>query len=264
MGKYATIISAFWQRALTYRFTVVAYRVGDVLNMLFLIILWHAIFAGQDLVRGYTLQEMITYVIMGNFLVLFARTYQVEFVSSRIKDGRLTMFLVKPMHFLYFMTVSTFGRIAMLIVFSMLVQFPLMLFFRESIIWNTDINTWLVIVPMLSLAFLTELMISYLVASIAFWTDEVAGLHDTISKLRRIFAGDLFPLSFLPAIMIQASFLLPFAYAFFVPTQLYLNKISIETGLRGLAIQVFWVLALFIILRFVWNKGLKRYEGVGI
>jgi ABC-2 type transport system permease protein len=264
MGKYAIIISAFWQRALTYRFTVVAYRIGDVLNMLFLIILWQAIFAGQDLVRGYSLQEMITYVIMGNFLVLFSRTYQVDYLANNIKDGRLTMFLVKPMHFLHFLAVSTFGRIAMLIIFSVLVQLPLMLFFRESIIWNTSLATWIVIVPMLTLAFLTELMISYLIASIAFWTDEVAGVYDAIGKLRRIFAGDLFPLSFLPALMVQVSFMLPFAYAFFVPTQLYLNKISIETGLKGLAIQVIWVVVLFFVLRFTWNKGLKRYEGVGI
>jgi len=34
--------------------------------------------------------------------------------------------------------------------------------------------------------------------------------------------------------------------------------------IRGLGIQILWVAILYLLSRFVWRRGVKRYEGVGI
>jgi ABC-2 type transport system permease protein len=120
------------------------------------------------------------------------------------------------------------------------------------------------IFAMVLLAFITELFISFLVGLIAFWTDEIDGIFDSIIKLRTIFAGAYFPINILPLFFVKLSYALPFAYSFFVPTQLYLNKISLLDGLRGIFIQIAWIVMLYLIIKLVWRCGLKKYESVGI
>jgi ABC-type uncharacterized transport system permease subunit len=46
--------------------------------------------------------------------------------------------------------------------------------------------------------------------------------------------------------------------------QLYLKKIDLITGLKGLGVQIIWIIILYFIIKLVWNRGLKKYEGVGI
>lgn len=56
----------------------------------------------------------------------------------------------------------------------------------------------------------------------------------------------------------------PFAYIIFAPTQVYLGKINLAEGLKYVFIEIIWLVALYFIIKIVWHKGLKKYEGVGI
>ncbi|MFZ2969740.1 MAG: ABC-2 family transporter protein, partial [Minisyncoccia bacterium] len=134
----------------------------------------------------------------------------------------------------------------------------------DKVIINFNLGMIAVLLAMIFLAFIIEWQISYLVGLIAFWTDEVDGIYTTVTQVRKFFAGGYFPLSLLPAFFVNLSFALPFAYSFFIPTQLYLGKIGIETGIQGLFVQIIWIILLNFIIKLVWQRGLKRYEGVGI
>jgi ABC-2 type transport system permease protein len=108
------------------------------------------------------------------------------------------------------------------------------------------------------------MLLSFLIGLIAFWTDEVSGIESTYERLKKFFSGGYFPLSLLPPSFLNLSYALPFAYSIYVPSQLYLNKLDIGTGLRGIGVQVTWILILFGVIHVVWKRGLRRYEGVGI
>lgn len=105
---------------------------------------------------------------------------------------------------------------------------------------------------------------SYLIGLVAFWTDEVDGLYATHERLRKIFSGGYFPISILPVFFVNLSYALPFAYSFFVPAQLYLKKIDLAAGIRGIFVQITWIIVLYFLSNWVWRRGLKRYEGTGI
>ena len=135
---------------------------------------------------------------------------------------------------------------------------------KFTLVFPFDSVYLLVIFIMLVLAFVTELLLSYLVGLIAFWTDEVDGLYRTIERVEKFFSGGYFPLSILPAGFVNASFLLPFAYSFYVPAQLYLKKIDLATGLKGILVQLAWIVLLYGLVRVVWERGLRKYEGIGI
>lgn len=269
MNKFLSIVSFSWQRVLTFRFTVFMYRFGEVIESLVLCFMWLAIYAnagvdGAQLIKGFTIDEMVTYVFIGTIFINFTRSFASSTISRDIFDGTLSMSLVRPISYIRYVFYDRLGSTSFVILVGIIGQTIAMLFFMDHIIANTDYRYWLIIVPMLALAFMTEYFINTLVGFIAFWADDVDGLFSTLDRIRRFFSGGYFPLSILPAIVGTISMLLPFAYTFYVPTQLYLKKISLLEGVKGLGIQVVWVFVLYGIVKFVWYKGIRKYEGVGL
>lgn len=264
LKKYLTIIKTQIQRGITYRFTILAYRIGEIMEIIFLIFMWSAIYSEQDLIKGYTLPEMITYILVGNLITVFVRNFLADWIAREIKDGKLSLFLIKPIQYFRYIVCVELGRVTMPFIMSFISQIIVIFFFLDKIILNFDLRYLALILVMIILAFITELLISYLIGLVAFWTDEVSGLYLTISRIKKIFAGGYFPLSLLPAVFVNISLALPFAYSFFVPTQLYLKKLDFSTGLKGIVVQIVWIILLYGIIRLVWKRGLRKFEGVGI
>ncbi len=264
MKKFLAIIKVFWQKSLTYRFTVLAYRVGEIGETLALILMWSAIYNGQKTIGALTLPEMITYILIGNFFNAIIRNFLSGLIARDIKEGRLSIFLIKPMRYFDYILIQEIGRISFVTIMSMFSAALVIIFFINTFIWNFDIAYFSVIIVMVTLAFVSELLIAYLVGLIAFWTDEVDGIYSTIDRIKKFFSGGYFPISLLPVTFVQISFFLPFAYSFFVPAQLYLKKIDLSVGLKGLLVQIIWIVALYGIINTVWTRGLKKYEGIGI
>ncbi len=264
LNKYTTLINIMWQRGLAYRFTIFAYRIGEIAEMLVLLLMWSAIFTGTSTIQGYTLNEMLTYILFGNLVNTITRNFAAAGIGRDIKDGRLSLFLLKPMKHVRYALASEIGRASLPFVLSLITQLLVVLLFHDKFLYNTDPVTLLVILGMILLAFLLEFELSYLAGLIAFWTDEVDGLYTTMERVKKFFSGGYFPLSLLPATFITVSFALPFAYSFFVPAQLYLKKIDLSMGLKGLGVQLLWIVVLAMIIRVVWKRGIRKYEGVGI
>jgi ABC-2 type transport system permease protein len=226
--------------------------------------MWTAIFQNTPIIAGFTVKEMITYLLIGYLFQVMVRNFLADVIARDIKNGTLSMYLIQPMSYFSFVLIKEIGRISVATILSMLSQLLVILLFYQQIIFNFNPLYLATIFIMLIFAFLSELLISYLIGLIAFWTDEVEGIYSTTNSLKKFFSGGFFPLNLLPHTFLTISFLLPFAYSFYVPTQLYLNKLSIQQGFQGLFIQLIWIGILLAVIKLVWNAGIKRYEGVGI
>ncbi len=253
-----------WARSLTHRVSIISYRAGELVEILFLIVMWTALYHDQALIGGYTLPEMITYVLIGNLVTIVTRNFLSDFMAHEIRDGTLSIFVVKPLTYFRYAMTREFGRVSLPFVFSLVTQVLLIAVFFKHLVAFSSFAHILLFVLMVVLAFVIELLIAYLVGTIAFWTDEVDGIYTTISRLKRFISGGYFPLSLLPIVYVKISLALPFAYSFFVPTQLYLGKISIREGLIGIGVQCIWIMLLYLFICLVWRRGTRRYEGVGI
>jgi ABC-2 type transport system permease protein len=264
MKKYVTIVKIMWQRALTYRFSVFAYRLGEILEVIILVMMWSAIYGGQTTIKGYTLREMITYILVGNIISVIVRNWMSGKVADEIRNGYLSVFLVKPINYFWDMFFREIGRISFALFISTFTQMFIAFLFINKLIINKDTSYILIIVLMVFFAFIIELLISYSIGLMAFWIDEVDGVFTSLDRLKKFLSGGYFPLTLLPAIYVKIGYALPFAYSFFVPTQLYLKKISLKEGFVGLLIQMIWIFLLYLLIKLIWSKGIKRYEGVGI
>ncbi|MEA2701671.1 MAG: viologen exporter family transport system permease protein [Candidatus Parcubacteria bacterium] len=264
LRQAAAIINSAWQRNLAYRFTVVTYRLGEIIEIVVLVLMWTAIYAaGTTTIKGFSLNEMITYVLIGNVFSAAVRNFIPGYVSRDIEQGRLSMFLVRPISYMKFVFINELGRSFLATLLSVLTQIGIVLLFLDRVVINNDPGQLLLILIMVFLAVIIELLLGFLIGTIAFWTDETDGLHTTIERVKRFFSGGYFPLALLPAALATVSFYLPFQYSFYAPAMLYLGKLSFWEGVTGLLVQLAWIALLSVIVSIVWKMGLKRYEAAG-
>ncbi|MFH1895975.1 MAG: ABC-2 family transporter protein, partial [bacterium] len=115
----------------------------------------------------------------------------------------------------------------------------------------------------LALGALVNLYVYSLVGCIAFWTVNVWGIVSIYGRMADILGGSLFPLDFLPSKVGTLVGLLPFKYMHYAPISIYLGKADINAAFGIIGIQIFWVLVLSLLYKWVWGRGLKKYDAVG-
>ena len=73
----------------------------------------------------------------------------------------------------------------------------------------------------------------------------------------------MFPLEVMPGWVQGVLVWLPFPYELYFPVAVFLERVQGAELWRGLAIQTLWVILCYLGARFMWHRGLRRYESVG-
>ncbi len=265
MKKYLTIIKTELQRQFTYRYDIASYVPGNFFELFFAYLLWTIIYQSSDVIRGYTYAEMVTYIIIGWIFAFLTSTYEFEYkVSREIHLGTLTNYLLKPISYLKFISVTAVGRVLIAMGFIIFQGAIYILLFGDKMILNVSIEKMLIMFVMMILAFIINLFLALLVGMMSFWLTEISGFHAFTAAVIKFFSGGYFPLALLPITVLKIAYFLPFAYTIFVPVQYFMDKISLEQALQGIMVQMVWCLLLYLLIKIVWKFGLKKYEGYGI
>lgn len=265
MKKYWHIITNEVQRQFTYRASIAAYAFGNIAELVALTVIWTIVYRDIDLINGYSVQEMISYVVFAWFFSFLTTTYAFEQnVARDIHMGTLSNLLVKPQSYIRYVMAVASGRITIAFLIVLVQGAIVFSFFRNTLIFSLDFATIILLFFMLVATYFINLFLSILIGFIAFWTTEINGTYYSLKVFSRFMSGTFFPISLLPVFFVKTSYFLPFVYTIYIPVQLYLGKISFAEGLKGLMMEILWLVGLYAIIKIVWKRGLKRYESVGI
>ncbi len=263
--KISAIISSEFQAQTTHRADFLFFRLANLLELLGLIVIWSIIYKTNDIVRGYTYPEMMTYVTIGWLMIFLTGNYGFEAkIANHIHEGTLTNYLLKPIDFIKYMIIFSFGRTSIALLSGFLLQIVVIVFMLDKIILIDNFINLFIIILMVFFGYFLNLFLSILIGMIAFWTTYISGVKYSINTTIKFLSGRYFPINMLPLVYFKISLFFPFVYIFFMPLQLYLGKISTVEGLRALGVEMVWMVLLYGLIRVIWKKGLKRYEGVGI
>jgi ABC-2 type transport system permease protein len=120
-----------------------------------------------------------------------------------------------------------------------------------------------VFVPVVLLAFAVRFFVEWTLALAAFWTTRVSALNQMYFMLMLFFSGEIAPLELLPHPVQVIAFVLPFRWTIGFPTELLLGRLTPGQALTGIAMQMAWLAASLVLMRYVWRAGLKVYSAVG-
>jgi ABC-2 type transport system permease protein len=180
-------------------------------------------------------------------------------IARDVRDGTIKKFLTQPINMLGYLF---WHRVAHKLVYYAVATGPFALVFwlcRDYFAGWPDAFTITAWVLSLAMAFLVGFLIETLIGLISFWFLEVSSLIFIYMMLNYFLSGHMLPLDFLPS-WLQ---LLPFQYLAYFPAGIMLGHFTHEQLVVELAIELVWIVVLFLACRVTFNRGVRRYGAFG-
>jgi ABC-2 type transport system permease protein len=267
LSKYWHVVGIGIQYNLTYRFNFLARTLFGFIPLIAIIYLWRTIYEGKgegSTVGNYSLPQMISYYLLVTVVDALTAVNEDDWqIAADIKDGNISQFLLKPIDYLWYRLCLFFsGRVTYLAVAAI----PLVLFImslHKYFVLPGDWTTPGLFAASVLMTALLQFFISYSLAMLAFWVLEVSTFIFIVFAFEYIASGHLFPLDILPRGIEQILYFTPFPYQLYFPVSIYMGRVEGADLARGLALQVFWVIAAFLLARFAWARGIRKYSAAG-
>jgi ABC-2 type transport system permease protein len=263
------IIKAYWKESVAYRFEFLVSVLIVPVRFFILVMIWSAVYynSGSDSIQGYSLSSMVTYFLISSLVFTFVHDTVAEELENEIKKGNFLVFLLKPISYIKLGFLKKIANRSFAVVVEIVpIVILFIIFFRKYFIMG-ELGFFAISIIF---AFVISYLIYLLIGMIAFWLINIRSLAWLISFGIQLSAGLFVPIDLFPSVIRGIFNVLPFQYIAFVPTSIYLGKYGwdLSSGFVSsvyfpLLIQISWIVGLFALTLFVWNKAKKRFSGVG-
>lgn len=260
MKKYLRIFNITLQEYFVYRLNMIMWRVRQIFVFLLPYFLWRAVLGGGGEVYGYDFASIMTYLFGTTILrslVMGSRTVDLGWM---INSGALTIPLLRPLGMFQFLLTRDAADKLFNLSF-MFLEIPLIfLIFHPPVFLQSSLASILLTMLSIILAILIYFFINLIFGSLGFWTRDVWAPRFLLMVILEFATGAMFPLDMLSSFWQNLILWTPFPYLLYVPLQIYLGS-SLTSSY--LLVQLFWTVTLYVLARFVWSRGLLRYEAEG-
>lgn len=262
--KYLSLIILQTKNQMADRARFVIWILVDTLGVVVLPFIWLTILGDREMLLGFSRSDIITYFLLVYIMNLVATSHISEYIHKDIMSGGMNAHLTKPLIPILSHFFSQYGYKAVSVCFGGAIFALLLFFFPEYISLPPTAAHAFWFLIFLVFAGLHSSAIQIIVGLATFWLGETNALMQLRHVLEKIFSGEFGPLSLFPILIQAIGAWLPFQYLFFVPIQIYLGKLSGDEILSALFGMLFWSMMYLFIIIFLWRRGVRRYEGVGI
>jgi ABC-2 type transport system permease protein len=263
--KYISVFNIGLQNTFVYRWNYFLRALFGLIPLAGTVFLWSAVFKerGGGL-HGYDYGSMIYYylltILVSNLVTPTEDEWQ---IAADIREGQINSLLTKPMSYLaYRFSIFLSGRL----VYTFVTLPPIaliFLYFRGFI--NLPHNAMTYVLTMIStmIAAFIQFFITYSLAMAAFWILEISTIVFIVYSFEYFLGGQMFPIDIMPEGIQATMKWLPFYYELFCPVAIFLERLRGAALAQALAIQTGWLLLTWEWARFMWRRGLGRYQAVG-
>ncbi len=265
--KYFNIFRASLVERLAYRGDFFLATFLRFLPMVTTILLWEAIFAAadEDTVAGFTRKQMIAYLLLVHVSRMFSSMPGLApGIARDIREGTLKKYLVQPLDMIGYLLCY---RLAHKAVYIMTVVLPYALLFflcRDYLaVVRPDAVLVAAYVASLLMSFVIGFFFEVCLGMTGFWLLEVSSLLYVVMTINYFVSGHMFPIDLLPGAWPAVLRALPFHYLAYFPAMVLLGKIEGAELAWGLLIQLAWAVALVLLSRWLYHRGLRRYSAYG-
>jgi len=119
----------------------------------------------------------------------------------------------------------------------------------------------LLAVPAIALTFTLRFALQYTFAMLAFWMERAAAIEQLSFLPYMFLSGLVAPLAVFPPGLRHLAEMTPFPYLVDFPAQLIIGG-HVDAG-RGFVTMGAWIVALLLLNRLMWHRGLRQYSGMG-
>jgi ABC-2 type transport system permease protein len=245
------------------------YRIQSLLWMLFAVIrpvvflaAWSAAAEAQGgAIQEYTAADFAAYYICLTLVRQLTTAWVADSFEYEVRIGQLAAKLLRPLHPMHYSLIenvvykiTTLPMIAPVLVLIAVT-------FKPS--FQTQPIHVVLFVPSLLLAGALVFVSSWAIASVGFWTTRLHSITHLWDRLGFLFAGQIAPLSLLPAPIAVLAYVLPFGYMLWAPCEILRGAVTPERALLLIGGQVVWLGLSWLAFVAIWRSGLRQFSAVG-
>ena len=242
-----------------YRGTIWLWLLVDVFQFVMMIFLWQSVYQYNDTISGFTFNQMLVYFLATNLFFIFTDLDTVWAMSEEIKEGRISLYMVKPISYKMRLVFEVAGRAIGVLILLLPVVFitGIVITFVFNIVWSVSIVG--IVLSILYIPFMLLLMFefAFFFGTLVIYTNNEFGLVIFMSVFIRIVSGQLIPIALYPAFLQNVIQWMPFRFISYPPLIL-IGKLSSLEALIGLGVLCLWVILFKIINHFMYRFSVKK------
>ncbi len=255
--KWFYVFQFGFKASVTYRSSAIIWTLLNLLVIFATVLIWWInIDAGS---RLFDFKTIFTYYIFGS---LIAIGHGVHWnVSEKIKNGTLSQYLITPSNVMFRSILGDFSWWFFQNSIQLL-SLCLAAFFGRDYIITSSPSLILLYILCTTIGYLISVFFAYALGSLAFFFTDVHGIMDIQTESKTFLSGKALPLD--SVFFLRPLVVLPFAFTFHHPIQIYLGKYDYLQILQTFAGGILWCFVLWVLARWTFKLGLKKNEAVGL
>ena len=266
MNWWPHVVSLEFRKILVFRTEFWVTFLGQALVQLVIArSLWTAIFEEQRVteMNGFTLPMLTLYYVIVPIGTRILTGENIGFLSREIYEGTFTRYLLYPLSWFQYKTLTYFS-------YSLFYALQLMVFFLGYKLFLTggisasEFGNLLLGIALFLVSSLMYLLMSMAVELLALWADNIWSLMVMLRFFSNFLGGALIPLAFFPEQAREILSYTPFPNLVSLPARTIMGLTSAQEIFKGLLVIGFWGVILAFLVNLLWQRGQKKYNGVGI
>jgi ABC-2 type transport system permease protein len=258
VSVYLAFAQSAFQTQLAYRNEVWANLFGKLVQVFARVAIWLAIYAGATSIDGVSLQEMVTYALLGG-LVTGAIRYEsiVGGIGNALKTGDVAVWLLKPVSFPMHVLANELGRAAFRFTFLVLPTIAVVAAVY-GILPPASFFHGVMFVAYVGLAYAVISLVSALFGLIAFWLLTSFSLEWMLQALLNLLSGQVIPFWFFPQPIGAIAAHLPFAWIVYYPAAVWLGRLDAIECIVYFGFGLGWCVLLGMGVALLWRMAATR------
>jgi len=264
LKKYMAFSKIFFKAQIIYRFDVAVTAIEALGRILFAWLIWGAVFAGRDVVGGFTFRSMLLYYVVSSCIATLDICFGVSSeINHEVRNGLYTKFMVIPINQQLYWLSKNLGVVSYLAMFVLPVALISGWLFGAGGYAGQPAAAilGLLMIP-LGLAFMVTF--HFFIGIHAFKFHDVGFFIYFQSALVQFTQGGVIPINLLPDTVLNILRLLPFPHVIYTPSMLLIGGMDFREGLFSAGVLIVWLAGMSAAAQFAYKRLRIKYDGVGI
>lgn len=221
--------------------------------------LWNTLYIRQPQYFTVSLGQMLTYGMLAMTMdTLFRATTWVRYyIADQVRTGAIQMDLLRPLDFQFHLLARSSGEMLLSLATLGIPGYLTGALFLGLRPPSSIINGLFFLISLV-LAYLVAFSLNFIVGVAAVYSTGAQRISWVYYSVQRFFSGQMVPLWIFPPLLVQVANLLPFQSLVGIPLSIYIGRLSLGEAGQAMLIQVFWVMALLVLSRLIWQHAHTR------
>lgn len=257
MRKYLYIYKATLIESLSYITNILLGFINFIVMMFIFLNLWQYMYSdSSQIINGYTMEQMIWYVLITEILWCGTRNKSlIKQISQDIKTGNVAYNINKPYNYVFYIISKHFGEITIKFIVFLIIGFLLGIIFVGPIQGFNLFNLpFIIIVIVLGIMINSVLRIA--ISIISFWIEDSTPFHWVYDKLILVL-GTLFPIEMFPQFIRPILKCTPIFVVTYGPAKLLID-FSMSNFIQVLIAQIIYLIITITLIIILYERGVKK------